>query len=203
MWGNCPALTNGVKIQVFSYLVLFQPLSLKNGCWWLRQLLSLGVVWQDCQSLPTCTLHPQLTSQWQKKPLPSLPQGFYSLHDCARAVMHSPLRRPPELLFILSQERKWLTFTHFWLREFSPLSVCCSPTQDFPSFYPRSFPLRIYVTVAVSFPHGQIVGPVLLFLSCTSWENCNFFPSVVCVSLPGVFITWDVLLFPTFVGIVC
>ena len=101
---------------------------------------------------------PLLTSQWQKKLLPSLPKGFYSLHDCARAVTHSPLRRPPELLFILSQERKWLTFMHFWLRAFSPLSVRCSPAQDFPGFYPRSFPLWIYMTVAVSFPHGWICG---------------------------------------------
>ena len=85
-------------------------------------------------------------------------RDFYSLHDCARALTHSPLRRPPELLFILSQEQKWLTFTHFWLRAFSPLSVRCSPAQDFPGFYPHSFPLRIYVTVAVSFPHGRICG---------------------------------------------
>ena len=53
---------------------------------------------------------------------------------------------------------KWLTFTHFWLWAFSPLSVRCSPAQDFPSFYPRSFPLRIYMTVAISFPHGWICG---------------------------------------------
>ena len=67
-------------------------------------------------------------------------------------------RRPPELLFILSQEQKWLTFTHFWLRSLSPLSIRCSPAQDFPGFYPCSFSLRIYMTVAVSFPHGRICG---------------------------------------------
>ena len=51
-------------------------------------VIVLGVVWQDCQSLPTRTLHLQLTSQWQKKPLPSLPQTHYSLHDSDEALTH-------------------------------------------------------------------------------------------------------------------
>ena len=31
---------------------------IKKDCWWLRQLIVLGVGWQDCQSSPTRTLYP-------------------------------------------------------------------------------------------------------------------------------------------------
>ena len=124
---------------------------------------------------------PMLTSQWQKETTAISPGGFYSLHDCARELMHSPLRRPLELLFILSQEWKWLTFMNFWLRAFSPSSVRCSPAQDFLVFYPRSFPLRIYVTVVVSFPHRWICGSCVVVSLMYKLGDCNFFPSVVCV----------------------
>ena len=48
-----------MKIHVSSYLVFIPTTFIKNGCWWLRQLWSLGVGWQDCQSSPTRTLYPR------------------------------------------------------------------------------------------------------------------------------------------------
>ena len=95
--------------------------SIKNCWWWLRQLLFLGVGWQNCQSFPTRTLHPWLTSQWQKKNhchhsrgltiafhstahslhclftsthriyLVVLPQEFHSPHYSDETLMHSLL----------------------------------------------------------------------------------------------------------------
>ena len=80
---------------------------------------------------------------------------------------------------------------------FSPLFVRCSPTQDFPGFYPRSFPLWIYVIVAISFPHGQICGSCVVFSLTYKLGDCNFILSVVYVCFPGDFISqgW-VVVFP-------
>ena len=61
MWGG--NLTNfGQKEKnpcVLFPCFYFQPLSLKNYCWWLRQLIALGVRWQDYQSSPPRTLYPR------------------------------------------------------------------------------------------------------------------------------------------------
>ena len=40
-----------LSYPTYLLLVLLVGELLLNGCWWLRQLLSLGVGWQDCQSL--------------------------------------------------------------------------------------------------------------------------------------------------------
>ena len=52
-------LANGVKKAMCLLSLSYPTTSIKNCCWWLRQLLFLGVGWQDWQSLPTCTLHQQ------------------------------------------------------------------------------------------------------------------------------------------------
>ena len=103
---------------------------IKNCCWWLRQLLFLGVGWQDCQSLPTRTLHQQWTSRWVERwlrPSSILSIACYLHGFCSSQLSAHPLRRPHDLLFILTQEQKLLTLMH----------------RIFPALITQSFPLRI------------------------------------------------------------
>ena len=97
---------------------------IKNCCWWLRQLLSLGVGWQDCQYSPTRTVH---HSSWlhngREKPSRtlhyvgltifcspprtgftrfSLPLTHSPLHACAEHS-HTSNSRPLCSLFIHAQ----------------------------------------------------------------------------------------------------
>ena len=101
-------------------LFYFQPLSLKNGRWWLMQLLSLGVGWQDCQFSPTRTLHPLSTSLWQGKTTTITHARYHSLHECIEhprtAISCPPCSCSPSrtsnCLLIVFTHRNFPGFTH-------------------------------------------------------------------------------------------
>ena len=86
------------KIPMCLLPLLIPTTFIKKGCWWLRQLMVLGVGWQDYQSSPTCTLHPLLTSLWQEKPSRTL-QFVTSRFCCSspRVAKHpvTTILRPP------------------------------------------------------------------------------------------------------------
>ena len=132
--------------------------SIKNCWWWLRQLLFLGVVWQDYQSLPTRTLHPQLTSPWQKKPLPSLqwthdyPLSTLVLkHSCPFNFVGSPL----------SVHSSWL-FAYPHARTFACHFVHPHAQDFFLVFTHAIFLCGFTDGVAVSFPYGLICGSCIV-----------------------------------------
>ena len=71
-------------------------------------------------------------------------------------------------------------------------------------FYPSSFfPCGFADDVVVSTPHWLIVGFALLLTLTHRMGDCNFFPSVVCVSLPMDPFPGTCCCVPMFVSIVC
>ena len=86
----------------------------------------LGVGWQDCQSLPPCTLHSQqLTSEWKEKPSRTLHSGrHFPLSTSCKTLRHSKFVSWP-LLLTFTQGIVAVTHAHPISR---PLSYCCSPT---------------------------------------------------------------------------
>ena len=135
--------------HVSSFPCLTQPISLKNFCWWLRQLIALGSGVARLSVLTHTHTPPLLTSQWKKKPLPSLPQIDYSLHDSAKTLAHSPLVTLHCCLFILMQERKSCSFscTGFFLVLTHTASwEPCSSNHDFPMQCHLRFQLYVLLT---------------------------------------------------------
>ena len=111
---------------------------IKKGCWWLRQLMVLGVGWQDCQSSPTRTLHQQeaLTHSSLTQAIPfssprhccySRTSNFASLSVSCSPSRRNGIRVPPH-------------------------------AQEFPGFTPLVFFCGFVNSVAVSFTHGLIHG---------------------------------------------
>ena len=153
------------------HLSLFtQPPPLNNDCWWLRQLWSLGVGWQDCQSSPTRTLHQQETLK-------------HSLH-CA---LH-PYFVPSSRLFIHTQ-----TFhspRQCWnvgaiQSTSSPLSV--PPCTSWELFTLTQVPLSAHYLHAQESAHFTLSLEVSIFL----------FLCVVYVCITGDFVSQGrVVVFP-------
>ena len=94
------------------------------------------------------------------------------------------------LLFVHPQKNR-AVFPHTG----PPLSIHSSQgrivfhAQDFPVFYPRIFPLRIYKWFGCIIP-SRTDSWVLRcrFRSLPGWGNYNLFPSMVYVCFPGDFI---------------
>ena len=55
--GICQTLANERKIPMCLLFLVFPTTFIKKDCWWLRQLIVLGVGWQDFQSSTSRTLH--------------------------------------------------------------------------------------------------------------------------------------------------
>ena len=101
---------------------------------------------------------PLLTSQWKKTPLPSLPWDF-TLSTTVQE--HSHTLHYTGLPNCCSSSRRTGSGSRSRTSSYGHSRHCLFAAllpRIFPVFYPRSFPLRIYVTVAVSFPHGRICG---------------------------------------------
>ena len=80
---------------------LSQPLSLNNCCWWLRQLIALGVGWQDYQSSPTHTLYHDFGYSSPHADSPSSP----------RAAEHPRTAKFSSFLLLCIHGQKWSYFS--------------------------------------------------------------------------------------------
>ena len=139
-------------------LPLFYPTTtIKNCCWWLRQLLFFGVVWQDCQSFPTCTLHPRLTSQWQKKPPPSLQRTHYCTLSTP-VLKHSRTLHYTGLTIVCSSTHRSEILVHY------------PHAQDFPGFgltqRARSRALSSTICCEGPFTFSVVCSPYRLVWPC-------------------------------------
>ena len=105
VWGNLSSFGQWVENPCVFFPCLIPTTFIMKDCWWLRQLMILGVGRQDCQSSPTCTLH-HCWLHDVKKLLPSLPRGFHSFHD---ELKHSrtPLSHTSGFLSIHAQARSY------------------------------------------------------------------------------------------------
>ena len=130
MWGNLSNLGQWKKNPCV-FLPCFIPTTfIKKCCWWLRQLWSLGVGWQDCQFSPTHTLHHSWLHSRRKfvpshdkmkhsrTPL-SCTTGFLSVHalsnfGTSRFCCSSP--RMNHLLFVGLTHRYFPSFSN-WCSE--------------------------------------------------------------------------------------
>ena len=181
MWGNLSNLEpKGGKTHVLSSFVLtnhFQ-LIISAGSWGkLWQLMVLGVGWQDCQSMPTPTLH---HSSW----LHNVRKNLHALPIWPLTIFHA-------------QEFSWVLPTRFSPANLRPLHCCAFSRRGIPSrfsssrtepsgFHPCSFfPRGFADDVVVSTPHRLIMGSALLLTLIHRLGDCNFFPSVVCICFLG------------------
>ena len=184
MWGNLSKLGLWEKnTHVSSFPCLTQPLSLKNCCWWLRQLIVFG---SGVAGLPVLThMHtpPWLTSLWLgKKWLPSLTLGFSTLPMTVQKCSPTCNSRP---LHCCAFSRRGI------------LSRFSSSRTELSGFYPRSFfPRGFADDVVVSTPHRLIVHSALLLTLIHRLGDCNFFPNVVCICFLGDLVPRTGCVFP-------
>ena len=63
----CQTLANGVKIHVSSYLFFTPPTFIEERLLVVDSVMAGSGVWQDCQSMPTPTLHQRIEPHVGKK----------------------------------------------------------------------------------------------------------------------------------------
>ena len=98
--------------------LLFYPTTfMENGCWWLGELLSLGVGWQGCQSLAH---------------MPTPPTTFHSLHSIP---VSSPSR--PRLMMLTRSSSRFMLTRRNMVCSF--LLSACSPSRKGRFTLPRTF----------------------------------------------------------------
>ena len=107
---------------------------IKKDCWWLRQLIVLGSgvaglsVLTHTHTLPTILFF-------------ILSRRYFSLHDCSEGSRTSNFRVLP--VVCSSTDKNGVVFPHAGplLSVHSSQGQIVFHAQDFPSFYPRIFPL--------------------------------------------------------------
>ena len=137
----------------------------------------LGVGWQDCQSSPTCTLHPLLTSLWQEKISRSL--QFWDL-TILLFIPHADI-----LLGSTS-----LLNTHALQFRVLPVVVHLHALPIVCSLFSRTeiflvSPTQVFLCgfvdgVGGSFSHGLIGGSTLLLLTQQDGSYCSRSPTISC-----------------------
>ena len=126
-----------------------------------------------------------------------LSRRFFCLHDCAEGSRTSNFRVLP--VVCSSTDKNRVVFPHVG----PPLSIHSSQgqivfhAQDFPSFYPRIFPLWIYGWFGCILP-SQTDSWVLCchFHSRPGWGTIISFPAWSMYVFPGTSLSKDRLSFP-------
>ena len=135
------------KIPMCLLSLFTQPPPLKNGCWWLRQLIVFRSGVAGLSVLTHMHTPPRLTSQWKRNHCDHSRRKYHSPHDVA--IAHAlPFSCPLCRLFIFTQG-----------------NVVHSHTQDFLVLPTQTSPLRICGWAAVSSPRRLILGAAA-FLPC-------------------------------------
>ena len=156
MWGKLSNLDQWEKnTHMSSFPCLTQPLSLNNCCWWLRQLIVLGVGWQDFQSSPTHTLHHGwLHYGWGKTTTITHAGDFTTLPmTVLKTLTHFWFSHLLCWLFILTPEWDSCSFSRAgisWV--FTHVVLFCGFVDGMGESFPHGLICGLYIVV----PHAQV-----------------------------------------------